>query len=69
MLLQPRKFIFKTRMKRRRISKISRTAHLQYGQSGLQLLQPMRLFNKELAKYKLFTKKAARRVDLTLRKF
>lgn len=67
MLLQPRKFKFKNRHKRRRFL-YTKTSKLIYGQAGLKILQPLWISNKQVFRYKLFLKKAARRSDKTSRK-
>ncbi len=66
MLLRPRKFIYKNIFKRR--SFITPKANsIKYGQCGLQLLQPVRLNNKQIFRIKLFLKKSSRKFDKTSR--
>jgi large subunit ribosomal protein L16 len=67
MLLRPRKFIHKSLHKKRRIINF-RKSNLSYGQFGLQILQPLWVNNKQVFRYKLFLKKAAKRADKTSRK-
>lgn len=67
MLLRPRKFAHKSLHKRRRIITFKRCS-LSYGHFGLRLLQPLWVNNKQVFRYKLFLKKAAKRVDKTSRK-
>lgn len=68
MILQPRKFKYKTRHKIRRFKKIQLRFTLNYGQGGLLLTQPLRVNSKKLFRLKLFLKKASRRSDDTRRK-
>jgi len=67
MLLRPRKFLYKSVFKKRRLVN-SRATNLTYGQHALRLLQPLWVNNKQIFRYKLFLKKAARRSDKTSRK-
>lgn len=67
MLLRPRKFKFKNRHKKRSYL-LPRVNSLVYGQVGLKILQPIRLYSKQMFRFKLFIKKAARRSDKTSRK-
>ena len=66
MLLRPRKFKYKNLHKRRRFRFNTKT-RLNFGQVGIRLLQPLRLNSKQMFRYKLFLKKAAKRSDKTLR--
>lgn len=68
MILRPRKFKFKNIQKRRKNTFIPHKGSLRYGQAGLILLQPLRLKNKQIFRFKLFLKKAAKRSDKTTRK-
>jgi large subunit ribosomal protein L16 len=67
LLLRPRKFQYKNLHKHRRVinAKINK---LTYGQYGLRILQPLWVNNKQIFRYKLFLKKAAKRSDKTSRK-
>jgi hypothetical protein len=67
MLLQPRKFQYKTRQKVRSVA-MAGEATLTYGDSGLRLLQPLRLTGRRIFRLKIFLKKAARKPDLTKRR-
>ena len=67
MLLNPRKFKFKNKFKRRNFFKQSLNNKLVYANYGLKLLQPLRLNNKHIFRLKLFLKKASRRSDKTAR--
>ena len=67
MAMRPRKFDYKSIFKRRRFRSALST-HLQYGQYGLRILQPLRLNNRHIFRYKIFLKKAARKSDKTRRK-
>jgi ribosomal protein L16/L10AE len=67
MLLQPRKFKYKTRQKSRSVV-MAREALLAYGDSGVRLLQPLRLTGRRIFRLKIFLKKAARKPDITKRR-
>ena len=56
MLLQPRKFQYKTRQKVRSVA-MAGEATLTYGDSGLRLLQPLRLTGRRIFRLKIFLKK------------
>ena len=69
MVLQPRKFKYKLKHKRRKINfrtKLKR--NLFFGQVGLVLTKPLFINSKKMFRLKLFLKKAARRTDKTSRK-
>lgn len=68
MLLRPRKFTFKNRHKTRNPFKRSRTNNLVFGDTGLQLLQPLNITAKRLFRIKMQLKKGSRRVDKTSRR-
>ena len=66
MLLQPRKFIWKSKQKnRRRLGYKLKSLH--YGTSGVRLLQPYKTSAKRIFRFKIFLKKASRKPDLTRR--
>lgn len=67
LLLNPRKFNFKNKFKRRSFFKLPKNNKLTYSNYGLQILQPLRLNNKHIFRFKLFFKKASRRTDKTSR--
>lgn len=70
MLLRPRKFKYKNIFKRRsfRFSKIKTSIKLIYGNSGLLILQPLRLNSKQIYRIKLLVKKGSRKTDISKRK-
>lgn len=69
MLLQPRKFKYKSSHKNRRINNKLKTKHkVLFGQVGLKLCQPLRLNSKNIFRLKLFLNKSARRGEETRRK-
>ena len=68
MVLRPKKFKFKNIQKRRKNNFLPRKGSLLYGQTGLMILQPLRLQNKQIFRFKLVLKKSARRSDKTGRK-
>jgi len=69
LVLQPRRFKYKLRQKKRSLpTKQSFKKNLNFGQVGLILLQPIRLNSKRLFRIKLFLKKAAKRSEATRRK-
>jgi hypothetical protein len=69
MVLQPRKFKFKLKHKRRRLNFNVRLARrLLFGGIGLVLTKPLIINSKKMFRLKLFLKKSARRSDKTGRK-
>ena len=68
MLLQPRKFKYKTRQKRRSASIFSNPT-IRYGTVALVLLKPLRISAKRIYRLKLFLKRSSRRSDVTRRSF
>jgi large subunit ribosomal protein L16 len=68
LLLRPRKFIFKNRRKIRNPFIRPRNTGLIFGDTGLQLLQPLNITAKRLFRIKMQVKKGSRRVDKTSRK-
>lgn len=69
MILQPRKFKYKTRQKIRSAIRSSSTYSLKYGDTALILLRAMRISAKKIYRLKLFFKRSARRSDVTRRSF
>lgn len=69
MLLQPRKFKYKTRQKRRSTPTPSLTSPLTYGNVALTIIKPFRVSAKQIFRLKLFLKKSARKSDITKRAF
>ena len=67
-MLQPRKFKFKTRQKRRSATASSKPT-LLYGSLALVLTRPMRISAKRIYRLKLFLKRSSRRSDITRRAF
>ena len=68
MMLQPRKFKYKSRQKRR--SALTPSTHrLSYGNFGLILLKPFRISAKRIFRLKLFLKRSSRKSDWTKRSF
>ena len=66
MLLQPRKFTWKTKQKNR-TRRLFKLKPLSYGLTGVRLLQPYRTSAKRIFRFKIFLKRAARKPDLTRR--
>lgn len=67
-LLQPRKFVYKTKQKNRTVYNFKCTFNnLTYGDCGLKTLQPLRMSSKQIFRLKVFLKKAVRKPDLTKR--
>ena len=67
--MQPRKFKFKLKQKRRSLNTRYRFKNtLVYGQVGLLLTKPLLINSKKIFRLKLFLKKAVRRGDKTARK-
>lgn len=67
MMLQPRKFTYKTRHKTRK-TKSWASATLNYGDFGVRILNPLRLSAKQIFRLKLFLKRAVKKADVTRRK-
>jgi len=68
MMLQPRKFIYKTRQKLRKKYPIT-YSQLSFGDMGLRSLSRLRLTNKQLFRLTIFFKKSVRKSELTKRSF
>ena len=66
MLLQPRKFRFKSRQKCRS-TLLWRDTKLVYGDCGLKTLQPLRMSSRQIFRLKVMLKKAIRKPDYTRR--
>lgn len=69
MLVRPRKFDFKTRHKSRKYQRPVTTWTLHYGQIGLKILHPSRLYSKQINRFKIFVAKGARRSTRSARRF
>lgn len=67
-MLQPRKFKYKTRQKRRSAAQPG-TPKMSYGSTALILLKPFRISAKRIFRLKLFLKRSARKSDITRRAF
>ena len=68
MMLQPRKFKYKTRQKRRSATRPA-SPSFRYGQVSLVLLRPFRISAKKIFRLNLSLKKSSRRSDKTKRAF
>ena len=66
MLLQPRKFTWKSKQKNRK-RRSYKSKNLHYGTAGVKLLQPYRTSAKRIFRFKIFLKRASRKPDLTRR--
>ena len=69
MLLQPRKHLYKSRQKGRKLLSRFNVKSLIFGQVGLLLRQNLRLNSKSIFRLNLFLKKSAKRSEDTRRKF
>ena len=68
LLLQPRHFIYKRKQKNRKFFTYKLNHNfLNFGSSGLLLLQPAHLTSNHLFRFKLFLKRASRKSDYTKR--
>ena len=67
MLLQPRKFNFKTKQKRRSFSKLIPTRGLSYGDFGICVLRPTRMSSRQIFRMTVFLKRAVKKPDITKR--
>lgn len=65
-LLQPRKFKYKSRQKCRSVKEWT-TSTLTYGDCGLLTLQPLRMSAKQIFRLKVFLKKAVKKPEKTKR--
>ena len=68
MLLQPRRFTYKTRHKKRS-QKAFRGQNLRYGTTGILTLQSFRFTGKQIFRLFIFLKKSSRKSDKTKRLF
>lgn len=66
MLLQPRKFKYKSRQKNRSVKMWSLDT-LTYGDCGILTLQPLRMSSKQIFRMKVFLKKAVKKPEFTKR--
>ena len=66
MLLQPRKFIYKTKQKKRQVLRWTYST-LNYGDCGIKTLKPLRMSSRQIFRMKVLLKKAIRKPDLTRR--
>jgi large subunit ribosomal protein L16 len=67
LVLRPRKFIYKSKFKRRTIRN-GINSPLSYGHVGLKVLQPLQFNSKQLFRLKILIKKSSRKYDRTKRK-
>ena len=67
MMLQPRKFKFKNKQKKRGVLSW-RNFDLRYGDCGLRTLRPLRMSAKKIFRLKVFLKKAVKKPDITKRR-
>ena len=68
MMLQPRKFKYKTKQKARR-GKFAKNSSLAYGDKGLTILRPYRISAKKIFRLRLFLKRAVKKSARTKRTF
>ena len=68
MLLQPRKFTFKKRQKKR-IFKNFKIRQLSYGNIGLKILSILKISGKQIFRLKIFLKRSIRKSEITRRFF
>lgn len=66
MLLQPRKFKYKTRQKNRTVKSFGLQT-LHYGDCGLLTFQPLQLSSKQIFRLKMFLKRSIRKSEYTRR--
>lgn len=67
-MLQPRKFKYKSRQKKRSAT-VPSTTRMVYGNMALILLKPFRVSAKRIFRLRLFLKRSARKSDVTKRAF
>ena len=68
MILQPRKYEFKSRQKKRKKKKYLTTS-LSFGTAGCQLSRSIKLTGKQIFRINLFLKRSARKSEKTKRAF
>lgn len=68
MMLQPRKFKYKSRQKNRSAT-VPSVTKMVYGDMALVLLKPFRISAKRIFRLRLFLKRSARKSDFTNRAF
>ena len=68
MLLQPRRYTYKTRHKKRS-QKTFKGQSLHYGTTGIRTLQSFRFTGKQIFRFFIFLKKSSRKSDRTKRLF
>lgn len=66
-LLQPRKFSFKNKQKKRSVLKWNLTSLLNYGDCGIRANRPLRMSSRQIFRMKVTLKKAIRKPDHTRR--
>ena len=67
MMLQPRKFKFKNKQKRRGAPTFRETT-LCYGDSGIRPISPLRISAKKIFRLKVFLKRAVKKPEITKRR-
>lgn len=67
MLLRPRKYVYKTKQKNRKV-RIFNQHNLNYGDHALINLQPLTLTAKQIFRLKLFLKKSTKKSEFTKRR-
>lgn len=65
-LLQPRKFKYKSKQKNRTVYNWT-ASKLTYGDCGLRTMQPLRMSSRQIFRLKVFLKKAVKKSDITKR--
>lgn len=68
MLLQPRKYTYKTRQKKRSFNFFT-SKNLVYGDFGLKITKPLRLNSRQIFKFTIFLKKSVKKSSTTKRFF
>ena len=66
-LLQPRKFVFKSKQKSRKVLTWRPETRLNYGDCGIKTIRPLRMSSRQIFRMKVTLKKAIRKPDLTKR--
>ena len=66
-LLQPRKFFFKNKQKKRSVLKWNLKSLLNYGDCGIKVDRPLRMSSRQIFRLKVSLKKAIRKPDHTKR--
>ena len=69
MILQPRRYVYKTKQKKRTNFFFTKKNNLKYGTFGILILNSLQLTSKQIFRFFIFLKKTSRKTDKTKRQF